>query len=113
MSAFICSDLHIATIANFVDPVNAQELANRMKRVNINSVNHRYSENTRYRACSLKASDTEYSKHDIARLIDCWDYQSCEKMNDLDFDILSGYFGMWKIDNEASASLSAKNLWSI
>lgn len=111
MSAFICSDFHIATIASFVDSNNAQELANRMKRVNINSVNYRYNESTKYRKCSMKQVCIIYSKHDIAKLIDCWDYQSCEKMNDLDFDILSGYLRNWKFEHEADETLS--ELWSI
>ena len=47
MSAFICTDRHIATIATayaaLVPSINAQALADELKAINIESVNFRYA----------------------------------------------------------------------
>jgi hypothetical protein len=69
MSAFICSDKHISTIAlNAIDfdrykefknpvtgkPFTVQELADELKRLNINSVNYRYDESVPVSSCDLQ-----------------------------------------------------------
>lgn len=83
MSAFICSDKHIATIAQYffaLDPVGAQSFANSLKRENILSVNYRYKENEPITPVNMREVDAlgAYSVHDIAGLVACLDYQSCE-----------------------------------
>lgn len=51
MSAFILSDRHISTIAIYINSLNdlidTQELANKLKSINIDSVDYRYDEKTR------------------------------------------------------------------
>lgn len=82
MSAFICTDKHIATLAKalFADRKQAQDAANHFKRENIRSVNYRYKEKTRVSKCDMaQAVDlNKYTGHDIASLLACLDYQSCE-----------------------------------
>lgn len=83
MSAFICSDSHIATIAYYVGNhfnIDTQELANKLKSINIESVNYRYNEKTCKSKCKLVINSVPYSNDDVAKLIKCWDYQSCEKI---------------------------------
>jgi len=83
MSAFICSDKHIATIAQYffaLDPAGAQSFADSLKRENILSVNYRYKENEPITPVRMSEADPlgAYSAHDIAGLVACLDYQSCE-----------------------------------
>ena len=81
MSAFICTDKHIATIAKalFADPKQAQKAADHFKRENIRSVNYRYQEKTRATKCDMsQANLAPYTGHDIAAMLNCLDYQSCE-----------------------------------
>lgn len=83
MSAFICSDKHIATIAQYffaLDPAGAQSFADSLKRKNILSVNYRYKENEPITPVCMSAADPlgAYSVNDIAGLVACLDYQSCE-----------------------------------
>jgi hypothetical protein len=83
MSAFICSDKHIATIAQYffaLDPAGAQSFADSLKRENIFSVNYRYKENEPITPVRMSEADPlgAYSAHDIAGLVACLDYQSCE-----------------------------------
>lgn len=97
MSAFLCSDYHIATMAGYIAKtikaesnidIDLQMLANKIKHVNIASVDYRYNENTRKTKCNLKARDI--NANDFAALYACWDYQACEG-NQLDYVIMSGF----------------------
>jgi len=100
MSAFIVSDLHTFTIASFaaeritqglhyVDPQRfAQDLADRLKRANIHSVNFRYDEKTPARKCKAYAN-TETDPATVYRLFECWSYQACEDSQSIDFHALS------------------------
>ena len=80
MSAYICSDAHIATIAWWAsaDHVVAQEVADALKRENIKSVNYRYHEKTRFKKCDLSKADLGVLPAEVLELVDCLDYQSCE-----------------------------------
>lgn len=87
MSAYICSDRHIASIALWaaMDSAGklkgwkdiAQEIADALKRENIKSVNYRYSERTRFKKCDLSKAEV-LQPEDVVSLCDCLDYQSCE-----------------------------------
>lgn len=88
MSAFICSDRHIATIAHFVANGNlesAQLIADNLKRENIRSVNYRYNEKTRAKPCDISDYWKEASINDLVCLVHCLDYQSCERP---DYDVV-------------------------
>lgn len=93
MSAFVCSDYHIATMAKYIascnDSINAQELANKLKKINIESVNYRYDDTMRKSKCSIKKT-TEITANDFAALFSCWDYQSCEGQL-LDYVVMQGF----------------------
>lgn len=83
MSAFICSDKHISTVAQYffaMDSKGAQSFADSLKRENILSVNYRYQENEPITPVYMGAADplTAHSIDDIAALVACLDYQSCE-----------------------------------
>lgn len=113
MSAFILSDKHLATIALNVGShfeVEPQELANKLKAINIDSVNYRYREKTRKAKCKIDDYMTIQNRHDIAGLISCWIYQSCEE-NSLDFiaykSLLDSYLQFHKLDSNNSS------VWSI
>jgi hypothetical protein len=118
MSAYICSDKQFATIAKalFSSPTHQQHFANHLKKENIKSVNHRYNENTRFRKVNLDAATPEevarYMGHDILRLLDCVDYQSCEDYTNYD----DTYYNLAKRLLQAQGADSEKaqhNLWSI
>lgn len=82
MSAYICSDRHIATIANFAangDLESAQKIADSLKRENIKSVNFRYNEKTRATKCNISDYWKEANINDVFCLVRCLDYQSCER----------------------------------
>ncbi len=83
MSAFICSDRHIATIAvryaELTDHTDPQDVADRLKAINIASVNYRYQRETPPTPCSLaEVAPPAYEFHDLVALCDCLDYQCCE-----------------------------------
>lgn len=81
MSAFICSDRHIATVADhvFADADDAQRFADKLKRENIKSVNSRYNESTRFVPVDMAHSaKDEYTPTDACWLLACLGYQSCE-----------------------------------
>jgi hypothetical protein len=84
MSAFICSKLHIQTIAqNFVDILkfgDVLSISNELHKENIKSVNYRYDEKTK----CIKWKNVEtlpVSKIQLYKLIKCLEYQSCEHNN--------------------------------
>jgi hypothetical protein len=92
MSAFICSDLHFSVIAQAFNFGNVQEMADALKRVNIESVNYRYSNHkpTRYSKVKIQGNAADYTHDDIAKLVHCWIYQACEK-DTLAFSLLRSY----------------------
>jgi len=87
MSAFICSDNHISTISSWyslqldLSSVGTQINADKLKIINVSSVNYRYNEKIRCKKCDISNSLPVTNPNDILRLIDCLDYQSCEKPN--------------------------------
>ena len=92
MSAFVCSDLHQFVVSDFIlsgiiseyDKSNEKilELANKLKRINVDSVNYRYKEKTKVFKVKLLSTDyllmASLSIHDKAKLAKSWIYQSCE-----------------------------------
>ena len=113
MSAFICSDVHFATIAAAVfpqDPEYAQDFANKLKSINIDSFNTRYRETTRKTKCKLSGGMLLNSA-DVAGLIKCWIYQSSENPANIDFVVYAGFLKKWVKDNGAENSRS--DYWSI
>ena len=117
MSAFICSDFHIATIAHCVgdfldfEPEVMQSFADKLKAINIASVNYRYNEKTRKIKCNTKEHMSLNNSHDIAGLISCWIYQSCEDRANIDFIaykiMLESYIDVNKFNSDLA------NIWSI
>ena len=114
MSAFICSDAQFATVAKwlFSDDHTAQRLADALKRENIKSVNARYGDKTRFRRVDLSAARLDrFTHHDILRMLECIDYQSCEhaEYDDVFFKLASRLL----IANGADTGKASANLWSI
>ena len=123
MSAFIVSDLQTFTIASFaaeritqglhyVDPQRfAQDLADRLKRANVQSVNYRYNQKTPARKCKPDSAGIT-DPATIYRLFQCWIYQSCEDSNALDFYALRALIdtAFSPEDIEASKPLT---IWTI
>lgn len=118
MSAFLCSDRHIATIATAHGHLNAwtidqtQMLADILKKENIRSVNYRYQERTRIKPCDLSQAvrlDT-LMPCDIVALCECLDHQSCERP-----DYIGAALGtVRKAWEEKAARMGIKSaLWSI
>lgn len=113
MSAFICSDLHISVIASelagyFELPV--KKTANYLKKINIQSVNFRYSGKTRTTQCKLHTCNSDYSLNDKAQLMQCFLYQACENAT-VEFKALECLIQTWQAENAANPKLS--NLWDI
>lgn len=86
MSAFICTDRHIATIATayaaLVPSINAQALADELKAINIESVNYRYAHHGNpepVTPCDLGDAVPDLTPPDLVALCNCLDYQSCER----------------------------------
>lgn len=93
MSALILSDHHFSIIANVVadKATDIQAVADKLKAINIDSVNYRYDEKTRKTKVRLvDVSGHNFNSADLYSLIDCWKYQSCEG-NLLDYRIMSAY----------------------
>lgn len=90
MSAFICSKLHIQTIAfNYVrhiEPNNFSsdrvlQVSNILYKENITSVNHRYREKTKTSGWKKLDKKIEpISLMQLYKLVQCLDYQSCEHL---------------------------------
>ena len=84
MSAFICSDAQFATVARwlFADDATAQRFADHLKRENVRSVKARYGSKNRARRVNLDTVTLDdvnrWTGHDIAAMLACIDYQSCE-----------------------------------
>jgi len=117
MSAFICSDLHLSTIAIYIhhlnDNIGIQELADKLKSINIDSVNYRYNEKTRKTKCKIIEDNKEYTQSDIVRLIACWNYQSCEKGDSLEYAIMSAFLDSFFSALDRDIARGSSNLWSI
>lgn len=121
MSAFIVSDLHTFTIAEFIAhriPARgidrqqlAQDLANKLKRANVHSVNFRYDEKTPARKCKAQAV-TITDPATVYRLCRCWIYQACEDQHSADFHALSALLETAFIQDEKRASDDV-NIWTI
>lgn len=119
MSAFVCSDKHFQIIADYITfespAINMQEFANRLKKINIESVNHRYNEKTRFSRVKFNPefSYTEYTKPDIIQLIKCWSYQSCENAANIDYLTMDAYLLSFFDNAEIEASRNKSEIWSI
>lgn len=115
MSAFICSDKHIATVASHVfslDPKAAQRFADELKRENIRSVNYRYNERTRFKPVDMtQSAHTEYTLADAVRLLECLAYQSCEHPT-YDQTRIACALGLL-IARGANLTMAKPGLWSI
>ena len=117
MSAFICSDFHIMAISIEVSKhfdIDCQELADNLKRINIESVNYRYNEKTPKRKCKINGIlDNVFSARDIAKLIACWDYQACEKQSP-DYFAYNSLLFRWINENQSRIDKCPDSrLWSI
>jgi hypothetical protein len=85
MSAFICGDKHISSLVNWFCKNTSkldvkQSIANKLKEVNILSVNYRYTENTPIEPCSFNEC-VEITPEMAYKMANCLDYQSCELEN--------------------------------
>lgn len=117
MSAFILSDKHLSTIAHMFTPslFTVQDFANKLKRINIESVNHRYSHHgkpQRVTKCKLHPLESgKYNRHDFAALAHCWIYQACEKEHCIEFEIVRAYLE-FKIQ-QTGGDHNNSQLWAI
>jgi hypothetical protein len=119
MSAFILSDLHFSTIAIYInhlnDNIDTQELANKLKSINIDSVDYRYGEKTRKSKVKIinNYANVRYTKYDIIRLIQCWNYQACEKPDNFEYQVIKAFLFNNFIESDITLSGSQSSLWSI
>ena len=95
MSAFILTDKHFSAIAYAVMPYYAQAFANKLKAINVESVNFRYGEKTRKSKVKLDKTAQDYNPAVICKLIACWDYQSCEEAGSVDYLTMRPYLYSW------------------
>jgi len=116
MSAFILSDKHFSVIAYYIGnmtDIDPQIIADKLKSINIDSVNFRYNEKTRKTKCKLVHTGKDYTKSDIIRLIQCWSYQSCENGLSLDFLMMDNYLLSFFDNAEIEQSRINSDIWSI
>jgi hypothetical protein len=116
MSAFILTDNHFSVIAYYIGnitDINPQIIADKLKSINIDSVNYRYNEKTRKTKCKLVHTAKNNSTSDIIRLIECWHYQSCEDKNNLDFRMMYQWLISHFTDDQIELSNSQSDKWSI
>jgi hypothetical protein len=111
MSAFICSDMHISTIAHFIAPANAQNLANKLKEINIKSVNYRYGEKSRITKCKFNPK-LDVNNYDISKLIESWIYQCCEDDSNIEFHAFTAYLQNWQKMHKVT-EYSIGRFWTI
>ena len=83
MSAFVCSEKHIATVAyayclltNSMNDI--QEVANKLYDWNVDSFNYRYNEDEKYENCCIDHIEKGLSTVGIKKIVTCLEYQSCE-----------------------------------
>lgn len=117
MSAFICSDFHIMAVSLVVGmhfKIEAQALADKLKATNIDSVDYRYNEKTPKRKCKVNGTIGQvFTARDISNLINCLDYQMCEKTT-IDYLAYSSLLFRWVEENAADiVKCEDSNLWSI
>lgn len=133
MSAFICSDFHLSLLARFaserieknspyIDRLQLhKDLADRLKRCNIESVNYRYAHHkktprTRCRVYQTNTPFAEtfptYTAAHVYRLFQCWEYQSIEDSNSIDFHALSALLSGIFTPEEKEAAKNVE-LWAI
>lgn len=116
MSAFILTDRHFSAIAYYCaamnENVHPQTLADQLKRINIQSVNYRYSEKTRATRCKLSATDG-LTHSDIVKLIQCWDYQSCENGRSLDYLTMSSFLHSFFTPAQIETARDQSDVWTI
>lgn len=116
MSAFILSDQHFSVIAYYIGnitDIDPQIIANKLKSINIDSVNFRYNENTRKTKCKLAHIGADYTKYDIIRLIQCWSYQSCENGLSLDYVMMDKYLFSFFDNADIEKARIESDIWSI
>jgi hypothetical protein len=118
MSAYILSDKHFQIIAQYVahnTGIQAQIIADKLKRINIESVDFRYNEKTRFSKVKFNISTdiSNYSKFDIIQLVKCWGYQSCENAQSLDFLMMDAYLLSYFDEDEIRNSNLMSIIWSI
>lgn len=93
MSAYIMQDNEFAMIAAFMENRgyiqrgNMPAVARQLKRINVQSVNYRYKEKTVAKPIPLKliVNAPIVQADSFIRLVECWDYQSCEDDNNIDY----------------------------
>lgn len=103
MSAYLLSDRELCTIAKFCimstptqrEAPTVAQLSNKLKAINIDSVNYRYGEKSRKTKCNITDFDeinigNVTNKYNMLRLIACWNYQACED-NSLDYIMMCAY----------------------
>ena len=117
MSAFICTDKHFAVVAKalFASETSAQQFADALKQENIRSYNYCYKKKTRITRVNLNAATpidvNAHLGHDILRLLQCIDYQSCEHPN---YDDTLYKLAVRVLESQgADAAKARENLWSI
>lgn len=89
MSAFVCSDKHVLIVAKIIAEIcekpaaDVLTIAEELRRENIRSVNYRYRERSRFPKGWETTPDyltiAGLAPVDCAALIECLDYQSCER----------------------------------
>jgi hypothetical protein len=90
MSAYILTDRQFSTLASFIAPAGkVQMFADKLKRINIQSVNHRYNEKTRITKCTVTFPDDNLEF--CLQVAQNWNYQSCEDDSSIDYHIMSAY----------------------
>jgi hypothetical protein len=88
MSAYILTDSQLSTLASLIAPAGkVQMFADKLKRINIQSVNHRYNEKTRIAKCTVSLPDDL----DFEAVSSNWNYQSCEDDSSIDYHVMSLY----------------------
>jgi hypothetical protein len=76
MSAFICSDKHISAIVNHFDFIeDKQAMGQFLLDANVESVNYRYSRDTKL---EFELEETTNTDEEVYTLIRSLNYQSCE-----------------------------------
>lgn len=118
MSALFSSDFHISVIACTIADsdfseyaFDGKQLADKLKQINIESVNYRYKENNPAEPCEyVRAPFGRLTNNDVAKLIQCWVYQSGEKPT-IDFVAYAELLNSWIKHTGADADKG--RYWSI
>lgn len=121
MSCFQLTDLHVSTIAARIgflyswDFETTKDFADRMKKVNIDSVNQRYNQIAPKRGVNANLFKVIYkavtlTDNDIASMIVCWNYQS-DNAKSLDYRLIRDFL-FSTIDRMEWCS-NKSNVWAI